>query len=296
MSSARLRTEPSLSLAADPFGADDLDEALVADYAAAAARRLLQLDAALAAARVDAAAIAELVRVLRSLSDGASQHGFHAVGKRAEALEELLLSADGGPESMPFEQLAELRADMSQVFAEAQHQAEVFMGQAPHALEHYAGGDPAKHRQPRLVIAVLEGRPTLWGAVAATAVARAGTHLLTTGGRLAQTYRESGGDGLVIRLHREGRVADGWSDLQLEGGPSRAALLAGSCDGAVIATPDDQSLGDGRTLLAAGKPVVQLVPPGPKLRADPSWTGRLILETDAERAVVELLVELSRER
>ena len=287
---------PALKLEA-PDWCDELDEAQVADYAAGAARRLFQFDAALAAVRTDPAAVVELMRVLQSLASDVARFGFHALGRQAHALQDPVLRASGGPARGLFQELAAFRTNMAEAFAEARRQAlpepvaqdqdDWFMPPLPPS--------PRWHLR-RLVLAVLESRPSLVGAAAGTTLARAGTHLVCTGGAAAQAYRESCGDGVVLGFGGGALRAEQFSDLTLHGTAPRSALLAATADGAVLCSCDDQSLADARALLLAGKPVAQVISSGRAHGAlNELGPGRLLRGADPARAALALLVELSRD-
>ena len=275
---------------------EELDEAQVADYAAGAARRLFQFDAALAAARTDPAAVVELLRVLQSLSGDVTRFGFHALGQQASALQDRVLRANGGPGLCLFQELAAFRASMAEAFAEARCQAlpEPAAQDQDYWFMPPAPPSPRWHLR-RLVLAVLEGRPSLVGAAAGTTLARAGTHLVCTGGAAAQAYRESRGDGLVLGFGGGALRAEQFSDLTLPGAAPRSALLAATADGAVLCGCDDQSLADARALLQAGKPVAQVVAGRPHGGLTELGPGRLLRGADPARAALALLVELSRD-
>ena len=287
--SPALRLEP-------PDWCEELDEAQVADFASGAARSLFQFDAAMAAARADPAAAVELVRVLRSLADSLAAFGFHALGQQARALQDGVLRSEGGPGRAVFEELAEFGAGMAEAFAEARLQAQPEPS-APGQDDWFMPPAPLspRARSRRLVVAVLESRPSLIGATAGTTLARAGTHLLCTGGAAAQAYRESGGDGVILGFGGGALRAEQFSDLTLRGATPRPSLLAATADGAVLASCDDQSLADARTLLLAGKPVVQVVSGLAHGGLSEIGPGRLLRSADAARATLALLVELSRD-
>jgi hypothetical protein len=146
-----------------------------------------------------------------------------------------------------------------------------------------------------LVIAVLEAGFSLEGATAGVTLARAATHLVCTSGAAAQAYREAGGDGVVLGLGLAGTRGDAFSDLSLPASGPRQSLLAAACDGAVLTSNSDQPLADARAMLLAGKPVVHVSTLAVHGALRECGTGRLLMATDAARAVLALLIELSRD-
>jgi hypothetical protein len=276
-----------------PDWCEELDDSQVADWAVQAMQRLLQFDAALAAVRTDPAALAELVRVLRTLSTSAASFGFHALGRKARGLEERLLRTPGLPRTLLLE-AATFRGEMADAFAEARSQAEPGVDQPGFAEWFLPPSQASRGRQRRLVIGVLEEGFSLEGATAGVTLARAATHLVCTAGAAAQAYREAGGDGVVLGLGLSARC-DAYSDLSLPATGPRQSLLAAACDGAVLASSGDQALADARAMLLAGKPVAHVSTLALHASLRECGPGRLLMATDAARAVLALLIELSRD-
>jgi HPt (histidine-containing phosphotransfer) domain-containing protein len=279
-----------------PEWCEELDDALVADWAVQAMQRLQQFDAALAAVRTDPAALAELVRVLRSLSTSAASFGFHALGRKARALEDRLLRTPGLPRPLLLE-ASLFRGEVAEAFAEARNLGDAAPGHGqPGFTEWFLPPSHASRgRQRRLVIGVLEEGFSLEGATAGVTLARAATHLVCTSGAAAQAYREAGGDGVVLGLGLTGTRADAFSDLSLPASGPRQSLLAAACDGAVLTSAAEQPLADARALLLAGKPVVHISTLSVHVSLRDCGPGRLVMATGAARAVLALLIELSRD-
>jgi hypothetical protein len=274
----------------------DLDEAQVAAFAAGELRRLSQLDAALAAARADPGTMVELVRVLHALGERVGGQGFHALGLRAWSFEDRVLQAAGRSARDLLRDLLDFRGEVAEAFSLARRQVEPEQAAGPSAFVAPPAHAAPLWRQRRLTIAVLEAQPSLNGAAAGTALARAGTHLVCTGDGAGPAYRECSGDGLVLRIGDGGAPDDQCSDLDLISPSSRGSLRVAVCDGAILAAEDEAALADARALLAAGKPVAQVLPRRVRGGLSESGPGRFLVGTDAERAVVALLVELSRDR
>jgi hypothetical protein len=277
-----------------PDWCEELDDAQVADWAVRAMLRLQQFDAALAAVRVNPSALAELVRVLRSLAQSAGRFGFHALGRKARALEERLLRTPGTPAAL-VDEAAAFRSEMADAFAEARSQADAFGAQPGLGEWFLPPSHASRGRQRRLVIGVLEAGFSLDGATAGVTLARAATHLVCTAGAAAQAYREAGGDGVVLGVGLCGTRGDAFSDLSLPATGPRQSLLAAACDGAVLTSSGDQPLADARAMLAAGKPVAHVSTLSVHALLRDCGPGRLLMATDAARAVLALLIELSRE-
>ena len=100
---------------------------------------------------------------------------------------------------------------------------------------------------------------------------------------------------MVLGLGLAGTRGEDFSDLSLPASGARQSLLAAACDGAVLTSGADQPLADARAMLLAGKPVVHVSTLSVHGALRECGTGRLLMATDAARAVLALLIELSRD-